>query len=485
MQPKHLALVAATLALGACATTASLTQEELNQRYAEVAKLQSQVSAARGADVALLAPSNYHAANSKLLEAMTAAERAQQDNARKAANEGLQAIARANADAATSRDVLAEVIDARHKASSAGATKLFATEFENLDKQLADASNLIERGKIESAKEARPILQAAFSNLELKSVKEGTVQLAKETIASARKQGADDLAPKTLAQAQQQLDLAQSTLDADRSQRDKADQYATGAITLAERAANITELVRDFDRRDFSHEDIVLWYQGELSKIASAAGENPTFAEPNRDTVGRLQTRVTALNEADVQKGKTIDELNAQLAAANDRYAADTSRLQREFAGQLAAREVAQEEQDARFRRVEDMFDDQEANVFMRQNTVLISAHGFSFAPGKSEIGTENFPLLHKIVSAITEFKGAKIHIYGHTDGTGDAAKNLALSQQRAENVAKFLTQVGGVPADAVDIEGYGKERPVASNDTADGRALNRRVEIVITPPGK
>jgi OOP family OmpA-OmpF porin len=57
---------------------------------------------------------------------------------------------------------------------------------------------------------------------------------------------------------------------------------------------------------------------------------------------------------------------------------------------------------------------------------------------------------------------------------------NLALSQERARKVARFLVDVGGVEARRVTAQGFGETRPVASNDTKEGRAANRRVEILI-----
>jgi outer membrane protein OmpA-like peptidoglycan-associated protein len=72
-----------------------------------------------------------------------------------------------------------------------------------------------------------------------------------------------------------------------------------------------------------------------------------------------------------------------------------------------------------------------------------------------------------------------RIVLEGHTDATGDAAANKALSRQRAEAVEQILT-AGGVAADRLKAEGYGQERPLAENTTETGRARNRRLELVV-----
>ncbi|MDR5898363.1 OmpA family protein [Halomonas vilamensis] len=72
---------------------------------------------------------------------------------------------------------------------------------------------------------------------------------------------------------------------------------------------------------------------------------------------------------------------------------------------------------------------------------------------------------------------GVRVSIEGHTDSVGSAAYNKELSQRRAESVASYLQQYG-VDADRMMATGYGEERPIASNDTDEGRAENRRVEL-------
>ncbi|MGH6116862.1 OmpA family protein, partial [Enterobacter hormaechei] len=70
----------------------------------------------------------------------------------------------------------------------------------------------------------------------------------------------------------------------------------------------------------------------------------------------------------------------------------------------------------------------------------------------------------------------------GHTDSTGDDPSNQVLSLKRAESVRDWMRDTGDVPESCFAVQGYGESRPVATNDTAEGRALNRRVEISLVP---
>ena len=76
--------------------------------------------------------------------------------------------------------------------------------------------------------------------------------------------------------------------------------------------------------------------------------------------------------------------------------------------------------------------------------------------------------------------EGVSIEVGGHTDSTGSAAGNKTLSDRRANAVMNYLTKAG-VPASSITAVGYGQDKPVATNDTADGKRQNRRIEFTVT----
>lgn len=88
---------------------------------------------------------------------------------------------------------------------------------------------------------------------------------------------------------------------------------------------------------------------------------------------------------------------------------------------------------------------------------------------------------LYALARNLQQYPNSTVQIVGHTDSTGQAAYNRTLSQRRAQSVAGILT-AGGVASNRIATQGMGMTQPIASNDTAAGRAQNRRVEIVIRP---
>ncbi len=107
------------------------------------------------------------------------------------------------------------------------------------------------------------------------------------------------------------------------------------------------------------------------------------------------------------------------------------------------------------------------------------ATQGILFDTGKSDVKPESTPTLKQIAAAFKDHPELKVEIQGHTDNVGKPDANLKLSQARADAVKKVLTAEYGVKADQVTAKGYGDTKPSADNKTAEGRANNRRVELV------
>lgn len=107
------------------------------------------------------------------------------------------------------------------------------------------------------------------------------------------------------------------------------------------------------------------------------------------------------------------------------------------------------------------------------------------FASGKSELLPAAQARLSEVAQALTQQSpDAKIVVEGHTDSQGSQDFNLELSAKRAQAVRDYLASHGVAP-DRISSEGMGFSRPIADNKTAEGRANNRRVEIVVQPSGQ
>jgi outer membrane protein OmpA-like peptidoglycan-associated protein len=112
------------------------------------------------------------------------------------------------------------------------------------------------------------------------------------------------------------------------------------------------------------------------------------------------------------------------------------------------------------------------------ENTGRISVYGINFDIGKASLQPGADETLMEMVKLLKNNPNLKLEIQGHTDNTGTAEKNLELSIQRAETVKDFLIRQG-IDEIRLTANGFGSSQPVDTNDSEEGRAKNRRVELV------
>ena len=133
-----------------------------------------------------------------------------------------------------------------------------------------------------------------------------------------------------------------------------------------------------------------------------------------------------------------------------------------------------------------------EMHIERMQNAIKVSVNSqLLFPSGGWEMSAQAKTSIAKIAAILAPHQRNKIMVNGYTDSTPIGAAlaaqgvptNLVLSQKRADNVMQFMISQGVRP-DMVSAHGFGEENPVASNDTAEGKAQNRRVELTIATPG-
>lgn len=111
---------------------------------------------------------------------------------------------------------------------------------------------------------------------------------------------------------------------------------------------------------------------------------------------------------------------------------------------------------------------------------VRVDVRDVNFRSGSAQLDPEMLDRLQPVLNALRNHTNTRVHIEGHTDSDGSNAFNQQLSENRAKNVAFYLMD-NGISRDRIITYGYGEERPIASNATADGKRMNRRVTFLIS----
>lgn len=115
-------------------------------------------------------------------------------------------------------------------------------------------------------------------------------------------------------------------------------------------------------------------------------------------------------------------------------------------------------------------------------NNIILNMPGdVTFATDQYQVEARFYPVLNSVAKVLTHYDKTLVDVAGYTDSTGTASYNLQLSRKRAASVANYLAAQGVQPM-RIQAIGYGENNPVASNATASGRSMNRRVTITLSP---
>jgi outer membrane protein OmpA-like peptidoglycan-associated protein len=217
-----------------------------------------------------------------------------------------------------------------------------------------------------------------------------------------------------------------------------------------------------------------LYQASQALEHANRLYESDPGSDYTRD-VAYIALRKAELAEVDGR----VDQANRQRAEAQRRY------------DQLAQSQLAQSREDlnktkeqlaAEQRAREDALNSLSKIAKVRQEsrgTVITLSGSILFASGKSTLLPDARSKLDQVADVLKSAQEQSYIVEGHADSRGSTPLNQRLSEQRAETVRNYLVE-RGISPDRVKSTGYGKSRPIANNKTAEGRANNRRVEIVV-----
>lgn len=448
---KGLVLTTFLTAISACSSGPVVQDYPVTANPAEeIVSLENNIKVAQENQVDVLSPKNYKEAH----EALTDAKKSMSKG--KDAEDTLHYVAVGNAFLQTAnsvslvaRDNIEDVIAARQAAITAGAPSYFAKEFNKIDDDFKDATKEIEKNKIKQAVKERAELQEKYLGLELKSIKEKHLGESRNNIALAKKEKAQKYAPRTLAIAEKSYTDTEAYITANRHNTLAIEARALDTNQAAAHALNINRTAKGSDK--VSSEETALTIEKE--RLALAAKENQLSNTKNE--LASTQNALDGTVDANIALISGQEQLEKE-KELNEKY------------------EVARKE-----------FANNEAEVYKQGDALLIRLKGMEFPSSKAVIQPKNKPLLSKVQKIMGDFGASTIVVEGHTDSVGGKNTNQRLSQSRADVVKNYLQENGeGLDLQSSKIEavGYGYQKPLATNKTADGRAQNRRVDIIIRP---
>ena len=404
----------------------------------EISSLSEDLKIAKQDQIDVLSPRNFEKAHTHYSNAQSAREK-NKDNQDILKSVGMAKayLILANEHAERTRSSAADILKAREEAIASGAHQHLPKKFERADSELKNATLKAERNRTSLEADRRADLQRNYFDVHVESLKIAYLDPVEGAIEAAKKNGARRFASRTLAAAEAKTELASNVIETDRNNTAEIKRAAASANKEAIKLLNVTSIARN-------------------NKVS----ENVAL-ELNANR-----------NSANV--------MNAELSQVETRL-----KKEREVANEMRAENEALEKKNQfneSFAWAQEQFNPNEAEVFRQGDQLLIRLKSMNYKSGQKELPSASYPVLSKVKAVIAKMGAEKVRVEGHTDSTGNKTINEELSQARAENVAQYLADDKLIGKNQIEAEGLGFQKPVSNNSTSEGRAQNRRVDIIVTP---
>ena len=336
-----------------------------------------------------------------------------------------------------------DVVKARSAALLVGAKSTHSNEISSLDKKFRSFTEDVEDSNSVKAEE-KTTLQSKYLDLELFAIKKTNLNEIRNLIAQAKNKGAEKVTPVAYDQAVQKLNATEKTIETDR--------HSTAEINLATK-----------DAMNSARHLMSLLESAQLSKT-----QTPEQRADTLDAREKAADHANALAADARLQSKTKDLQIAQQGANLELVKGQNTELKQ------------REQEDAIVSEAEAQFGKSEADVYRQDGNLVIRLKTMNFASGGSDLPADSMQILTKVKDVIKKLGATGVTVEGHTDGLGTGPKNQALSEKRAKAVAKFFNADQVLAESKIESTGYGFTKPIATNKTKEGRAQNRRVDLII-----
>lgn len=402
----------------------------------EITKFEEMLMESRSENVDVLAPKEYKKSHAWLKEAKSdLADGEKQEEILNDIRKGRGYLTKAQSVAEPRGQQALGLFESRQMALKAGAMEKsgLKSEFENLDSDVSDKADNLRKMSASDLSD----FQKKYVDLERRAVILTQLGQSQSYLNGAEKDNADSKAPNVYKKTEMALKNAESMIS-----------------TNVRNPGGFEQSVADANRQALQLNQVMLMIKQNKNLSETAALRMVS----QNSQIKKLKTE---LSDSELTNNQLSTDLDSSKSNLNNAQASiDIQKALEEARSQ---------------------FSNDEAEAYQQGGNLLIRMKNMKFSSGRSDLPASSLASLAKVSEVAKTLNAKSIKVEGHTDSTGSEAINMTISEARAEAVATYLKSNG---FDQVEVQssGFGFQKPIATNKSKEGRTLNRRVDIVITP---
>lgn len=441
----------------------------------QIESLSAELSDAQGRDVDILAPTWFGRAKASLAKARGLQGRGEsiQETLTSVA-EGRAQLQQAESYAKVTAQAIGPAIQARGDALTAGAAKL--PEFAEAERAFLALGAAVESDNLATAKRNSDKVARTMRELELAGIKKHAMERIVDLLEKARKDGAREVVPDSMRGAEELFAKLDAFITNNRYAQEETAKRANRALFEANRVVNLTQEANAASKR--TPEQAAIAREGLLVRFGQALSLPDSRNQGPESQVRGVENAIKQVVQDRDFLTNRVELLQSQ--AENQRSKISLLEGQSAEERRQIARLEAQRRFNNRFAEVSATFSPQEAQVYKKDRSLVIRLRSIKFPVGSRVLLPDSYPLMAKVQRAIRAFNDPLVVVEGHTDSTGSSEVNDRISQARADAVTAYLKANNTVPGNRISSVGKGFSEPLASDRTPEGRAENRRIDIII-----
>jgi outer membrane protein OmpA-like peptidoglycan-associated protein len=372
------------------------------------------------------------------------------------------------------------LVEARDRMELAGTQNMRQDLLQRAEDDFSHVVAAVEDGDMKKADRDAKIAMNTVHAAQVVAARNQFAKPIAKAIAGARRVDARKFSPKALDNAIQSEKQLDALIHNDPNAQTQAYAISQHGQEEAVRSMRISELGKKFESKPA---DLETWMDTEdarMRMLGDALGIQLSRSQTPEQQVALLKQAVQDMKNN--YEGRIADA-DAQLKDLSQKLAQSQGELT--DLAQVRRKLELKREAEAKIKRLTKLFDPTKVEILLTPDAdVILRLNGLNFRSGSAAIPPNSYPILDNVLKSIDLFPDRAVRVEGHTDSIGANDYNKALSARRAEAVEQYLIgRMENANTHKFTAIGYGKDKPIAVNDTPEGRAKNRRIDIVLIAP--